>query len=155
MAPRRRKRPREVQDRFCEAVRMGATYQHACMWAGIGLATFYEWMRRAEESVNGRRQTKEHADFAEAVRQAEASAVMVLLGQIRTAARAGDWRAAGWVLQNRYHEHFHHHVPAQPGATPGGVTVIFNRPAIDPNVRSHTLDEPTSRMLDVHVDDVD
>jgi hypothetical protein len=83
----------EVVEHILEAIRMGATYELAAQYAGIGYSTFRDWM------------TSKVA-FSEAVKEAEGKAVVGWLAKIEKAASDGTWQAAAWKLERRYPEQY-------------------------------------------------
>jgi transposase len=80
-------------DKITKAIGVGATYTHACNYAGIDLDTFARWR-------------KKYADFAEAIKEAEGKAVIGWLAKIEKAASDGNWTAAAWKLERRYPEDY-------------------------------------------------
>ena len=102
--PRRTGRPPKINDpalrtRILDALRVGATYVHACAYGGIAYNTFNEWMKRGEAARSGA-----FLDFYEDVKKAEGDAVAKWLGVIDKAALDGQWQAAAWKLERRYPE---------------------------------------------------
>ena len=93
MAGRRTKRTPETAKKFCDAIRLGATYDMAARYAGMSDTTFERWR-------------DSDPDFAEQVRDAEGAAVVGWLAKIEKAANDGEWTAAAWKLERRYpHEY--------------------------------------------------
>lgn len=86
---RPRKNTPSAKERIIEAVGLGATYERAAAAGGIGYSTLREWILA-------------DAEFAEAVKQAEAQRANEALSAIRRAARDGQWQAAAWLLERRY-----------------------------------------------------
>jgi hypothetical protein len=78
-----------VVARLIQALEMGATYDHACNFAGIHYDTFREWI-------------KDKSEFSEEVKKAEGRAVVGWLAKIEQAANEGSWQAAAWKLERRY-----------------------------------------------------
>jgi hypothetical protein len=68
---------------------LGATYAHACNYAGISYETFRRWSR-------------ENLAFHDAVKEAEGKATVGWLAKIEKAASDGNWTAAAWKLERRY-----------------------------------------------------
>lgn len=93
MAGRRTKYSPEVVKRLTDAIRLGATYELACHYAGIGTTQFYEWQKRKPE-------------FADAIKEAEGGAAVGWLARIEQAAKDGTWQAAAWKLERRYPEQY-------------------------------------------------
>ena len=87
--PRRPKLTPEVQERICQAIATGATYEHAAAYGGITFQTLNDW-----------RKTKPL--FSEALKDAEGRGVLALLARIQKAAGEGTWQAAAWILERRY-----------------------------------------------------
>jgi transposase len=79
----------ETAKKIYDAIRVGATYELACAYAGISYETFNQW-RKAK------------AQFSEAVKEAEGGAAIKWLAQIDKAAQDGTWQAAAWKLERRY-----------------------------------------------------
>jgi transposase len=100
MAGRKSKYTPETVDKLTQAIRLGATYQLACDYAGIHIDTFYQWQ-------------KTHSGFSEAIKLAEGDGAIRLLAVIERAANglkgedgeyilAPTWQAAAWKLERRY-----------------------------------------------------
>jgi hypothetical protein len=79
-----------------EALRSGAYREDACAAAGISYQTFLNWERKGAEQTKG-----QYVEFFDALKGAEAEAMVQNAEIITTAARSGDWRAAAWFLQHR------------------------------------------------------
>lgn len=87
-------------EKLVQAIRVGATYQLACKYAGITYQTFLNWMKRGEDQQSGA-----WRDFYDAMTHAEGQAAITWLAVIEKAA-AKDYRAAAWKLERRYpHEY--------------------------------------------------
>jgi transposase len=76
-------------DKLTQAIRLGATYQLACDYAGITRETFYQWLNNKP-------------DFSDAVKDAEGKGALGWLAKIEQAASDGNWQAAAWKLERRY-----------------------------------------------------
>lgn len=83
------KRTPETTKKVCDAIRAGATFEHAAAFAGVSYATFAEWRVR-------------FPDFAEAVKAAEGAGAVALLAKLQAAATSGHWQAAAWILERRH-----------------------------------------------------
>lgn len=83
-----RKLTPDVKERVLQAIRLGATYEHACAFAGIAYDTL--WRYRKDPS------------FRREVEKAEGQAVIGWLARIEKAASEGTWQAAAWKLERRY-----------------------------------------------------
>ena len=82
----------DVAKAILGAIELGVPFRHAVAYGGISESTFGRWR-------------KQYADFDDAIKAAEARAVMGRLGRIR---RAEDesWQAAAWWLERRYPQEF-------------------------------------------------
>jgi hypothetical protein len=95
--PRKAGRPRKALDpgrveRVLQGIKIGLPFVHACARAGISEDTFARWR-------------KQSADFAEAVKSAEAEAIARNVTVIQKAAGT-SWQAAAWWLERRYPNEF-------------------------------------------------
>lgn len=75
-----------------QAIEVGAPYRHAAAAAGIDEDTFTNWKKR-------------HAEFSDAVKEAEAKAITGRLARIRLA-EPDHWQAAAWWLERKYPQEF-------------------------------------------------
>lgn len=112
-----RKGPRLSEPRvqqFLEALEGGLFVVGAAAWAGIGERTARRWVARgktdeASETPSTYRQLWQAAQVAEVI------AIHRALVVINKAVRAGDWRAAAWLLEHRYPERWGNPSPPRPG----------------------------------------
>lgn len=79
----------ETVGKITNAIAVGATFTHACNYAGIDLDTFANWR-------------KKYSEFSDAIKEAEGKAVVGWLAKIEKAANDGNWTAAAWKLERRY-----------------------------------------------------
>jgi hypothetical protein len=86
----------EVQDAICNAIRHGATYQAASEAAGVAYDTFNEWRKDIRAK---------YVKFSEAVRRANADAMLDLIAKVEAAGEK-DWRASAWILERRFKSDF-------------------------------------------------
>lgn len=102
--PSRRGRPTlldaEKQQTIAGLIVSGAFAVDACEQAGIGSSTFYVWLEKGKKQKRGR-----YRDFLEAITRAQSQRRMLLLADVRNAAKPkdgkrGEWQAAAWVLQH-------------------------------------------------------
>jgi hypothetical protein len=98
----------EVEERLVDAISVGATYKDACACAGISYQTFLNWQKRAEREDDER-----FVGFLDRIKRAQGQAALVLLAQIKEAAKR-DWRAAAWSLERRYPDSYGRHPRAEP-----------------------------------------
>lgn len=91
---------KETLSRLYAGIRLGLSYEHAAMYAGISYDTYNNW-------VNGRfpRGVKkaDQLQFFEDLTRAEGDAAARNMTLIQKAA-TDDWRAAAWILERRYPE---------------------------------------------------
>lgn len=91
----------ERMDRFLFAIEKGSAYQLACKYAGISYKTMRKWVLRGEEE-----QDQEAVNFLIRFHEAEGAAVLKWLDVIEQAASIGEWQAAAWKLERRYHQYY-------------------------------------------------
>lgn len=100
----------ETTKKIIEAISVGATYEHACAYAGVSYVSFNAWMKKGEAAPSG-----QFLEFFKSIKEAEAKAVLKWSALIDKAATNGEWQAAAWKLERRYpniygkrvHEHQH------------------------------------------------
>lgn len=85
-----RKLTPDVKERVLTAIRLGATYELACQYAGVSRRTLLTY--------------RKDRDFCAEVEKAEGQAVVGWLAKIEKAASDGEWTAAAWKLERRYPE---------------------------------------------------
>src|SRR5260221_313994 len=78
----------DVQQRICEAVELGATYEDAAEYVGIAYETLRDWSNK-------------NPVFSAALRASVGKATLGWLELIERAA-VDDWRAAAWKLERRH-----------------------------------------------------
>ncbi|HPZ75026.1 MAG TPA: hypothetical protein PK723_04350 [Candidatus Pacearchaeota archaeon] len=66
---------------------------------GIGEVTWYRWLREGEIAKSGLKR-----QFWQAIKKAEKEAIIKNVGVIQRSAELGNWQAAAWWLERRYHE---------------------------------------------------
>ena len=114
MAGRPSKRTPEREARLLSALSAGNTRLHACRYAGISDETFANWQRR-------------YLDFLDAVKKAEADAIVRHVANIAKAAQDGQWQASAWWLERRYPaEYGRRFDPESASLTAMQVTVVFD-----------------------------
>ena len=84
-------------EKLIEALRSGNYRIDACRAAGIHYNTLLAWEKKGESQKSG-----EYVEFLEALRSAEAEAVVSKVDIIHGAAMKGDWRASAWFLEHKY-----------------------------------------------------
>ena len=127
---RRTKLTPEVQKRFVEALKLGATHRIACQYCGIDPSTFYRWMQK-ERGV--------YRKFRDEVKEAEAVGSLGSLARINKSAKEGDWKAAAWLLERRYPSEYGRGRRERPGMpTPQEQAEIAEPPNITMEVMGAT-----------------
>jgi len=88
----------DVQERICQAIQLGATYELAAQYGGVHYQTFLDWMEKGRADVA----KQPYLAFYEAIKLCEGKAVAGWLAKIEKAASEGSWQAAAWKLERRY-----------------------------------------------------
>jgi hypothetical protein len=87
-------------ERIVQALRVGATYELAALYAGISEDTLARWRKKAvhaaPESLLGQLRVR--------MMEAESNAAIGWLALVQHAAQNGEWRAACWLLSHRFPE---------------------------------------------------
>lgn len=83
----------DVREKIVSLVRAGNYPEVAAQAAGIASRTYYEWMAKGDEGRDP------YAQFAQAVKEAQAAAESHAVTIIRKAAMDGSWQAAAWFLE--------------------------------------------------------
>lgn len=73
-----------VQQRIVQAIIGGNHFETACRYAGVAPNTGYEWMARGEGRDRNRERSETYANFAKAIRTAEAQMEVAVVTQIRS-----------------------------------------------------------------------
>jgi transposase len=121
MAGRKTKYTPETVNKIVQALKMGATHELACNYAGIGVSTFHDWMSAKPE-------------FSEAVKEAEGAAAVGWLAKIEKAANEGTWQAAAWKLERRYPREY-------------GRTVVTQEQSLTPEQLEAMSDDELDRYI--------
>lgn len=83
-----RKLSPDVKERVLQAIRLGATYELACAYAGVSRRSLLRY--------------RKDGAFGAEVEKAEGHAAVTWLAKIEKAASDGEWTAAAWKLERRY-----------------------------------------------------
>jgi hypothetical protein len=94
-----------MQEQICALIRAGNYLATSARIVGIGSTTLHEWLARGE-GTDTRESTPLYADFAVAVRKAEAESQAVHVQNIRKVALEGQWTASAWLLERKWPELF-------------------------------------------------
>ena len=86
-----------TQAKFIQGLKLGLTYELAAKYAGVDRTTIFNWMKRGQEDAEGI-----YFDFFHAVKAAEGICAAQCMTRIMRAAEAGQWQAAGWIMERRF-----------------------------------------------------
>jgi hypothetical protein len=86
----------EIQSSLCDALRIGASLEHAAQYAGISSRTFSRWIKRGEGH-----QEEEFWQFCRSIKKARAEFVINALVKIERAS-SKEWTAAAWKLERMF-----------------------------------------------------
>ena len=89
---------RELQAEIIYLLKIGNFVETVCNFVGINKSTFYDWMKKGEESNHPR---NKYRKFQEAVEQAKAWSEAKDVAII-TKASEDDWKAAAWKLEHQH-----------------------------------------------------
>lgn len=93
--PSKTKLTRERSRRLYDAVRLGASYADAALYAGLAVRTLYSWLERGE-----RGDEPWFRDLWYLLQRAKGEQVVVDLANIERAGKR-DWKASAWRLERR------------------------------------------------------
>jgi hypothetical protein len=88
----------EVRARVLEAIASGVPRRVGAEYAGISERTLQTFLARARDAQSG-----PYLQFSQALKKAEATAVIAAVGRIRNHGR-DSWQADAWWLERRYPE---------------------------------------------------
>lgn len=106
----------DVLHRLTTGLKAGLYREEAATGAGIGTSTFYRWMKEGQAHAEAEAQeAANHLDdpdwepgeptrqrvIWEAVKEAEATAELAHVANIRSAAMSGTWQASAWWLERK------------------------------------------------------
>ena len=81
----------ELQEIILKHIEAGNYAKDACHAVGISEKTYYEWLKRGEES---QRSTNRFGKFSKSIKEAHAKAIIRNVTVVNKAAKDGDWKAA-------------------------------------------------------------
>lgn len=114
-----------VREKILQGIRMGATYELSCNYAGISYQTFLNWKAKAEEDEDS-----EYVDFFESITRAEGEAAFKWLVMIEKHASANPQWAA-WKLERRYPKIYGRTVAEQEHSGELKINVEYVKPRVD------------------------
>ena len=91
----------ETKEKLLTAIRKGAPYEIACDYAGISYPCLNQWMHKATDD-----HIPEFVEFFNKLNEAKGQTALRWLEKIDKAMDEGQWTAAAWKLERRYHKHF-------------------------------------------------
>jgi len=95
MAGRKTKLTPELQEEVVKRIRAGNYIQVSCEAVGIGVSTYFEWLKKGEEGK------KPYTEFTEAIKKAESEAQVNYVATVASHA-TDQWQAAAWCLERRF-----------------------------------------------------
>lgn len=96
-AGRKAKLTPELIEKVTDFIRLGNNNKTAAALAGIGEATFYKYLAKADEE----NPEPEFVEFREAIERARAEAEARMVANIRKAGTDGKWQASAWWLERK------------------------------------------------------
>ena len=98
----------DLAKKFFAQIRLGMPVSAAANAVGWAGPTVLEWVARGEgRASNGRKKTKDYAEFASRYKAAVAESKMALLAKIQKAGKQEKhWHANAWILERRFPEEF-------------------------------------------------
>ncbi len=90
-----------IKTRICEALRIGASLEHAAQYAGISRRTLKRWIQKSKFEPEGGTLYL----FWQQIEKANAELVISLLLRINQAT-AKHWKAAAWRLERLHPKHY-------------------------------------------------
>ncbi len=92
----------ELQEKFCGAIRKGATVEMAAAFCSIGRTAIYEWIKKGKAQGTGA-----YADFANAAHEAhQAFGLTLVQRHLVLAVETKNTNAIQWQLERRFPETF-------------------------------------------------
>jgi len=88
----------DVQDKICNAVRGGQTFECAASLVGIDRHTLNDWRQRGQQQPNSR-----YGEFNRALEAALLASETMMVHKILS---SDDWKAAKWILKNRFPDRY-------------------------------------------------
>ena len=98
----RSKLTEELCEAICQDLREGNTQQYAAQHNGITKQTYYNWLKKGEESKT---QSGKYFDFFDAVKKAQEEGKKTLIQGIQEHGKK-NWQALAWLLERMYYDEF-------------------------------------------------
>lgn len=93
-----------IRQRIYEALRIGASYEHAALYAGVSYDTLLRWRKKGE--LNGDSSLDEiFCELCDAIKKARADLAIACLLKIERASE-DDWKAAAWKLERLFPQYY-------------------------------------------------
>jgi hypothetical protein len=125
---RRSVRTTDNAKRICENIASGLPFYIACEAAGVSRSSGHDW--KANDP-----------GFNAQVEQAFAQFAQFHVGVIASAAKLGDWRASGWLLEHCQPEHFARNRGEARSATAVQVQIVLPQKEPVPSIPVQTINE--------------
>jgi hypothetical protein len=114
----------EVEKEFVGLVKAGSYIETVCAVVGIGRSTYYDWMKKANDSLESISYTRFRDEVRKAQAWAEARDVVIVKKHADK-----NWRAAAWLLERKYPQRWGRRkhqkkgkVPAKPVVSPVNIS---------------------------------
>ena len=120
----------EIIESVAEGVASGMPFCHAAVAAGISERSFFKYQKIGKEDEEAGIDS-EFAQFARAMKKAEAEAIRANL-EIITMAAVDSWQAAAWILERRHPDQFGRRTRLEHALPPDAeseFTLTFRKPA--------------------------
>jgi hypothetical protein len=139
----------EVQEKICNAVSAGQTFECAASLVHIDRATLADWRMRGQQEPDSR-----YGEFNRALEAALLASEAMLVHAIIS---NDDWKAKKWILKNRFPDRYKERVISElsgPGGTPIPMdmgtrfTVNVNCPPSPDEPEEEIVDGETGEPLD-------
>lgn len=79
----------EIQEKVCNAIRLGSYIETAVIYAGVPKSTFYDWL-------------KTDKSFSDAIQRAMAESELRMLRRLDGSAEKGSIAAQCWIMERRF-----------------------------------------------------
>lgn len=88
----------DVQEKICNAVRGGQTFECAASLVHIDRATLNDWRQRGQQEPDSR-----YGEFNRALEEALLASETMMVHRILS---SDDWKACKWILKNRFPDRY-------------------------------------------------